>query len=265
MIKKSFKSRTGPTGPRTAAGKAKSSQNATKHRLFTVRLSNEEDETMATLADQINCEFKLRGALECEIGYELTRNRLETQRINRSSDQEFQKAEILAEVNLEQFDERHTPLFRCASPTAQSQENYRSRLRPKYCVLFLMDLKKRIEKRGPCPDEDLGFLYFIYGHELTSPGEAIVRYYTVTKSNGAVEPAHAPDQTLIVKAVEREIEAQNVRAQLEDVENQLESVPGLLSLPIESVMDRIQKYRTANARAFGRLLGNLETVRRLKG
>jgi hypothetical protein len=261
---KSAKSRKGPTGPRTAAGKAKSARNATKHRIFTIGVSTEEDEATTLLTAQITDEFKLRGALELEIGHELARNRLETKRINAYADQELDKAEILAGFNLEHYDTRYTKQFRYAIPSTKTKEHYRSRLCPRFCIPLLIALKELIAKRGPRPADDLGFLWHIYGDELSPIGSVIAHHYTTLESNGRMGVAEVPNQEIIIRCIELEIETQNIRAQFDDVEDQLDSVPGFRALPVESLMDRIQKYRTANAREFGRSLQNLETVRRLK-
>ena len=65
-----------PTGPRTANGKRRSSQNARKHALSAQKLMPVECELVDVLADGICEEFRLDGTLASVIGYDLAQNEI---------------------------------------------------------------------------------------------------------------------------------------------------------------------------------------------
>ena len=264
------KSGRGPTGPRTPQGKARASQNATKHQIFVGRVLPEEEERLSFLYDGTRKEYHLQGVQQCEIGRELAQNLIEGDR-DKYAVQEFRKARLLA--SMDAYDQRHTPLLRYPSPKEKGQEAYSERVRPAFCEMFLTQLKERVQERGPNPDEDLDFLNSIYGDRMTFCGEVIVFHHKMLKlsqrrreeGGKTVPPEHGEYKARILEAVEREINAQEIRAKLERLQDQFEFGSDMLVLPPDAILDRIQRYRTSNIRNRSRLLGALETSRRLGG
>jgi hypothetical protein len=170
------KSRTRSGGPRTAHGKARSSQNSSKHKIFVAHVLPEEEKDAILLFTQIRKELRLNGPLELRIGRDLVQNELESRRIERFAAQQSLKAQHLADLS-------EGPLL-CKSPfrrpvpaEKECQPGYRSRLSPGFCATNLRVFKNHIESFGPQPDKDLDFLASIYGDEITRFGELIVACY----------------------------------------------------------------------------------------
>ncbi len=263
------KPRRGSGGPRTPYGKSKSSQNSRKHLIFMDRVLPEEEDAASLLNDEIQAEFHLEGAIEHRIGRALVLNELQTDRIEKFAVQELIKAQMLVGLNV---DDRRGSLRYPIPKERESEREFLTRLRPKACVMFLRQLKRSIEERGPRPDEDVDFVRLMYGDQMTDLAEGIVIHCQILKTS---EHLHKADenarpgrikfhQAHILEAIEREIQAQELRQKLENIRESYESVWNSVVLPPSDIDDRIERYRTANMRRTGRLLGNLETARRLK-
>jgi len=63
--------------------------------------------------------------------------------------------------------------------------------------------------------------------------------------------------------VEAEIKFQRNRIQLETAWEDVEFPLGAVKFPADSIIERIERYRTSNAREFRGLLENFEIIRRL--
>jgi len=63
--------------------------------------------------------------------------------------------------------------------------------------------------------------------------------------------------------VEAEIKFQRNRIQLESEWEDVEFPLGAVKFPADSIIERIERYRTSNEREFRRLLENFEIIRRL--
>jgi hypothetical protein len=229
----------------------------------------EEENAASLLCDEIRTEFRLEGAMELRIGRDLVQNELQAGRIENFALQELKKARMLARFDLDQYDRNHTA--RLPIPKEhESEAGYFTRLRPGFCAMFLTHLKNTIEQRGLRPDEDLEYLRLIYGNQRTDLAETIVMRYHIFEENTPVDKAEEntkkqidDDQTHILAAIQREIDAQGIRRTLAQVHEQFDYAPDS-ALPPSDVDDRIERYRTANLRRKGYLLGVLETIRRLK-
>jgi hypothetical protein len=264
------KPRRGSGGPRTAHGKSKSSQNSRKHLIFVDRVLPEEESAASLLNDEIQAEFRLEGAMELRIGRALVQNELQAARIEKFAVQEAIKARMLAGLDI---DDQRSSLRYPIPKERESETGFCTRLRPAFCVMFLSRLKRLIEKRGPRPDEDVDFIRLMYGSQLTAFAEWILIHYQILKTREGVEKADenikerktAHHQACILEAIETEIQAQELRQTLENIRELFEPTSDSVVLPPPDVDDRIERHRTAKMRATGRLLGNLETIRRLKG
>jgi hypothetical protein len=263
----------GPGGPRTVHGKSKSSRNSLKHGIFVDRVLPHEEAAAAVLNDALQAEFHLRGAVELKIGRDLVQNELEASRIESFALQQFQRARLLSKLSVESFESRHTPFCRYPIPKEKAGEpGYRTCLRPAVCTMFLCLLKRQIEKFGLQPDADLACLSAIYGDQLSPCGEVILFHYNLftaserrDKADGtSTKPKKIDPQVLIIEAIDREIKFQELKEVAESRREVIESAFNCTTLPPDHEFDRIERYRTAAARKFSRLLNNLETVRRLK-
>jgi len=269
MLTPKSKPRRRSGGPRTAHGKSKSSQNSRKHLIFVNRVLPEEENAASLLNDQIQAEFRLEGAMELSIGHALVQNELQAARIEKFAVQEAIKARMLAGLDI---DDQRSSLRYPLPKERESEAGYLTRLRPAFCVMFLSRLKRLIEKRGPRPDEDVDFIRLMYGSQLTAFAEWILIHYQILKTREGLEKADenikerksAHHQACILEAIETEIQAQELRQKLENIRELFDPTSDSVVLPPPDVDDRIERHRTAKMRATGRLLGNLETVRRLK-
>ena len=263
------KSRRRSGGPRTAHGKSKSSQNSRKHLIFVNIVLPEEENAASLLYDEIRTEFRLEGAMELRLCRELVQNDLQARRIERFAVQESVKAQMLALVNVD--DRRHS--FWLPIPKEhESKPGYATRMRPEYCAVFLKHLKRMIQNRGPRPEEDMDLLKLIYRDQMTDFAEAILIHFqilkTVERRDKADENTKVPGiedhRARILEAIDDEIREQEKRQSLENLRELFNPTSDSVALPPPEVDDRIERHRTAKMRAMGRLLGNLETICRLK-
>jgi len=207
--------------------------------------------------------------MELSIGHALVQNELQAARIEKFAVQEAIKARMLAGLDI---DDQRSSLRYPIPKERESEAGYLTRLRPAFCVMFLSRLKRLIEKRGPRPDEDVDFIRLMYGSQLTAFAEWILIHYQILKTREGPEKADenikerksAHHQACILEAIETEIQAQELRQKLENIRELFEPTSDSVVLPPPDVDDRIERHRTAKMRATGRLLGNLETIRRLK-
>ena len=265
------KPRRGAGGPRTAHGKSKSSQNSRKHLIFIDRVLPEEENAASSLYDEIRAEFGLEGPVELRIGRDLVQNELQAGRIEKFAVQEWIKAGTLARADFDNDSRAYTHRFPIPKEH-QSEPGYFTRLRPGYCAIYLAHLKRTIEQRGLRSAEDLEFIRLIYGNQMTALAETIVALYKllepdadVDKTDGNVEAREIDNgKARILEVIQREIMAQEIRRELEKVRESFEPTSDSVVLPAPDVDDRIERHRTAKMRRTGRLLGNLETARRLK-
>jgi len=256
-------------GPRTAHGKSKSSQNSRKHLIFVDRVLPEEENAASLLNDEIQAEFHLEGAMELRIGRALVLNELQADRVEKFAMQELLKAQRLVGLDV---DDRRGSLRYPIPKERESETGFLTRLRARACVMFLSHLKRLIEKRGPRPDEDVDYLRLMYGSQLTAFAEWILIHYQILRTSEDLEKADentkerkiGDHQARILEAIECEIQAQEIRQKLENFRELFEPTSDSVVLPPPDVDDRIERHRTAKMRTTGRLLGNLETARRLK-
>ncbi|MGA7920227.1 MAG: hypothetical protein WCA38_11200 [Candidatus Acidiferrales bacterium] len=148
------------TGPRTARGKSRSSQNAAKHWIGSGRILPEEQKEAAFLRSRFAEDFKPEGSIENEVIDDLTFNRLIKRRIDIAYTREFSKAAVEKTMKFTDDDERSAMQYWLRSgytgmrywPGVKCSE----RLIPHICVPALEVLKKRINERGP---QSQGFVY----------------------------------------------------------------------------------------------------------
>jgi hypothetical protein len=257
-------------GPRTAHGKSKSSQNSRKHLIFIDRVLPEEEAAAALLGAEIRAELRLEGPMELSIGRELVKTELQARRIDRFAVQEWTKARMLALIN-DADDQCHA--FRLPIPKQHETEpGYCPRMRPQFCAVFLKYLKRLVESHGPRPDEDLAFLEWIYGNQLTIFAQAIVFHFQILQTCQHFDKAHAnpkmrdteDQKARILEAIESEINQQEIRQKLERVPELFEPTSDSVVLPPSDIADRIERYDTMRLRKVGRCLGILGALRGLK-
>lgn len=256
-------------GPRTSLGKATSSQNSSKHRIFVHHVLPEEKTDASVLFEEIREEFRLVGPMELKIGCDLVQNEFESQRIEKFAAQQSLKARNLAELDVEQF--QVSSEFRMRRPIPaekECQSDYLAPLRPEWCAVFLKGLKKSIKSRGLRPDEDMAHLHQIFGTELAGQGEAIRLQYKLFQLNQTGEyPTDGKTRDYeadLLMVIDTAISINESLAAQEALQSAVISAPVEVALPSDGIWDRIEKYRTAHARKRNRLLETLQTIRRLK-
>jgi len=235
------------------------------------RVLPEEEDAASLLSHQIQAEFQLDGAMELSIGRSLVQNELQAARIEKFAVQELIKAGMLAALDVDSHEQKHFARYPCPKE-CESDPGFCTRLRPAYCVKFLNNLKRLVEKRGPQPDEDKRYLTLMYGSQLTPNAESILILYNGLKTNESLKEADENTkeqkigdyQARIVEAIDQEIRAQEIRKILDVVRELHETPSDPMLLPSPEVDERIERHRTAQIREKGRLLGILETIRRLK-
>ena len=260
------------TGPRTPRGKARSSQNAGKHWLQSGRILPGEEDEAAILRNGIAEEFNPQGLIEQEIVDDLTLNRLMKRRCDKAVSREFSKASIEKTLKLEENHQRSAVqyLLRVANIWTINGTNSQQapRLRPDACIECLEGLKSRITDRGPQP-HDFKYLRQIYGDQPTEHAALAMRELgsiatQPTAQDGSSNTAENQDlKKEILEYLTTEIQLQREREKLEDEVFAIESAPEPQE-PSGTMLDTLQRYRSATIREFKDLISCLESVRRLK-
>jgi hypothetical protein len=263
------------TGPRTPTGKARSAQNATKHRIFTQELSSEERQEFATLRKGIQEELRLSGPVELEVGEGIARNRLQGLRIDEWAEHQFDLAEIQGRIDQDDrrdqyFIQRHLPN---EAPSETAERPARRHTHPQICVMLLELLQADVKDRGPNPEEDIGLVTGIYGGHLTETASYVIFIYRmlqaareIRRTTGAadIDPQTSGHQAWILKAIEIAILEQRCRMTLEKDKVDCDFGPDVPALPPDDIVDKIARYRTANDRELIRKLKILSMLRTLK-
>src|SRR6266849_7838910 len=103
------KTKTGPTGPRSPGGKAKSRWNSLKHSIFLSGILPEEEKVASTLFRGFQKDLKLTGTMQLEINSDLVYCRLVERRLRRYEASALDKAQIYSLLsNWDQLDSRNT-------------------------------------------------------------------------------------------------------------------------------------------------------------
>jgi len=262
--------RPGPSGPRTPAGKRRSAQNASKHKIFAGRILPDETKLASKLFAQFQADLQPQSSLELEFIGEIVQNRLQARRIDKYFVHEVMKAQVpfLLE-DLERFDARYRSELICpANPMAAPGDAARGRMHPAHCLGFLHALKDMVEKYGARPDSDLVVLDRIYGSELTATATAIVQSYKMLRiAQAEGESAERTNQCAallasILEELDREIESQGHRLGLEGARDLYEVGTDRATFLDESILSRIDRNRAANLRQF---MLDLEAIKRIRG
>jgi hypothetical protein len=257
------------TGPRTARGKARSSQNAAKHWIESKRILPDEQEEAAILRSGLEEDFRPEGLIEQEIINDLVFNRLHKRRIDIATTREFSKATVEKAIELRENNERPVARYflRLASVPGSHSAELAERVRPDVCIKVLEALLKRIAARGP-QSEDLALLRTVYGDQPTEHAALAMRLLTELPAgqNGKGEiaaPARPSLQESLLETLQAEVEVQTHRMQLANDLLAIESASDLQEPP-QNTLETLQRYRTANMREFTHLMDSLERVRRLR-
>ncbi len=262
----------GSGGPRTPAGKRRSAQNASKHRIFAGRILSNEEKEAAKLFAQFQQDLQPESSLEIEIISDLVQNRLQARRIDKHYVYEVDRARVPTIFEeLGRVEERYrSDLFRPAGPPAASKgEAVRGSLHPVHCLGLLHALKSLIEDRGAKPEEDVPVLERIYGGELTMAATYIMLKYkqlAIAQSEG--DRAETTEersllQSKIVEQLKGEIDSQSHRLALEGVRDQIEMGTDRAPFLTDSQLSQFERYRSGNTRQFMRLIAAFERIRRL--
>ena len=258
---KSSKLGSGPTGPCTPQGKARSSQNAVKHGLYSKRVSPAEEKEAARLHRMLRKELHLQGFEDESFGSGMVLTKLTKTRLEEYTCDELRKADIQAARDRDRRFELRWSLKRDSSSAPH-------RVHPDICVLFLQKIKRNIERRGLNPEEDLPILYSLFSRgdgQLTFHGISIILLYEIVRSKAGGQSADPSGevQTRLLEGIGDAIEVEQLSShwEMENDREELRAVPALLP---DAVADRILRSATAIEGHFIRQLDGLERYRRLR-
>jgi hypothetical protein len=263
-MSKSSKSGPGPTGPRTPRGKARSSQNSTKHGLFSERVSPAEEKEAARLHRVLRKDLHLRGFEDEFFGSDLVLTTLKKTRLDKYTRDELRKADMQAARDRKRRFEFRLSLKR-DSPSSPN------RVHPDLAVIFLKKLKTDIEGGGLNPEEDLPILYSLFASDdgqLTALGYSIILPFEIMKQAGSNPDGKSADlseerQARVLAGIEDAIKIEQLSARSEAVNDRAELRDVSAVLP-DAVADRILRSETAIVGHILRLLHGLEYYRRLR-
>ncbi len=261
----------GPTGPCTAAGKARSRQNATKSGVHAKHVLTGAGKEARTLLAAFKRELNPQTVIELDIILELVINRLAKRRLLKYQRHEFEKAHSAAILEQIRKQEQRKTESLARATKLESGSQLADCMHPENCIVSLRELKKTIEDRGPDREIDLSVIRLMYGDKL-SPGAAqlLVLFEYTNLARGSARRIHQsqeiPDlpklKEMILSTIDLEIRHQETRLPLEEKIEQQEAESDDCVLPPEPVLDRILKYDTALDRQFDRLLKRLGDLRR---
>jgi hypothetical protein len=261
----------GSGGPRTPAGKRRSAQNASKHKIFAGRILPEEQKEAMKLFAQFQEDLQPECSLENEIISDLVLNRLQARRIDKHFVYEVRKAGVPAVLaDLGQLDARYRAnyIHSAVRLVASTPEDaVRGAIHPGHCVWALEVLKANIVSHGAQPQGDLTVLNGIYGTEMTATAIEIVRLYRLlerAQAQGAAASEAASLQAEILVKLDHEIGLQQHRWQLEHARDQFEIGTDRAPFLTDADLTRLERYRSGNMRQFVRLLEAFQRIRRLR-
>ncbi len=254
----------GPKGPRTPQGKARSSQNAVKHGLFSQRVSPEEEKEANRLHRALRKELRLDGFEDELFGSDLVLTMLKKTRLDKHTCEEFRKADVQAFRDQVRRFEFRWSLKRNSSSSP-------NRAHPEVCILLLESVKASIERCGLKPEEDLRILDSVFSRsdgEKTFLGISIIFLYNRLKHAESAADGQSADssgelKTQLLKAIEDAIELEQVSAHWEAL-NERKEPPVANALLPDAIADRILRCETAIEGHFIRVLDGLERYRRLR-
>jgi hypothetical protein len=260
------------TGPRTARGKARASQNSAKHWIESGRILPDEEQEAAILRNAFMKDFNPEGSIEHEIIDDLTLNRLIRRRIDKAFTGEYYKASINQRIqSMEDYERSATQywLRTAGAWTRNRAEREKAvRLRPGLCIAALEALVRGIGDRGPQP-QDLTELRHIYADQPTEHAALAIHHLrlAVEKQAGQDETVEATAQKELKKSIleilQVEIEFQKMREELATglYANYSASCVQETARP---ALETLLRYRAANTREFKDLLESLDRIRRLR-
>lgn len=254
------------TGPRTARGKARSSQNAAKHWIESRRILPDEQEEAAILQSGLEEDFSPEGLIEQEIIDDFVLNRLHKRRIDIAMTREFSKATVEKAIELRENNERPVARYwlRQANVLGRHSAEPAERVPPGLCISALQGLMKRIGHRGPQP-EDLELLRTMYGDQPTEHAALTMLLLTEVREEQSEkdEVARREVQESVLGALQAEVEVQGNRLELANNLIGIECDSDLRE-PTRNTLETLQRHRTANMREFTHLMDSLERIRRLR-
>jgi hypothetical protein len=264
------------TGPRSAHGKARSSQNAVKHKILVGRILPEEKKQAALLLGAFQQELQSQGGLELEIVADIVLNRLQKHRIDKYAASEFEKSKTQRLVRWLERDECGGALYWLKQ--INSGRKFRGlddrRLPPDVCLEILVGLKNRIEKHGLLPEDDVKLLNHAYGSQPTEHLALMLAKYKQAMQidldqsaddDQARKSARAELQQTILESVDVEIGRQQTQVTLKTALDSSDYADDVPAPPPAHILDLIERYNSANMREFKQLLDALKCVRKIKG
>jgi hypothetical protein len=266
-MEKNSNPRKGAGGPRTRAGKNRSSRNAVKDGLF-AKLVVEQDEAYKSACEIVCDECGAEGVVEGMLGHQIWQLLCERQCIDAFAREQWLGVD--AELALQEAIENGSSTnVQGDTPGERQEPEYVRWIRPALRAKSLSAIKHAIQHRGLLPQKDLEILNKLYGRKPTVGGRLVVSLYATWEEQcqmetdaSALEHAKTWITERILHAIESEIAFQEGTCTM--LQNwKMESLPKTF-MPSEERQQKIARSRVQNERSLKRALESLAILKAMK-
>lgn len=268
-------------GPRTPAGKRRSSQNAIRHGVFSrvILLYSESRQEYYAMLEGLREVFQPKGKLEEILVEKLAVITWRYRRLLIAESAEIQKATAFLVSDQQRKDEEEAKALEDSrilnERFGENQgliEKFRNPGIMARCVGLLVQLRQGIEARGINRERDSAILKTIYGdtgHLFSTLPESYSRWNeAIQGSKGQRQPRGIPTLEMceksILDAIDKEIntfeERKQAYANMQSRRTELDRLRCMI--PDSPQLDRLLRYEASLERAFDRTLSQLERLQR---
>ena len=259
---------TGPTGPRTPTGKARSSRNAVKSGAFSRRVLQEDKSQVRELLKALKEELRPTTAVEMVVVVDLAINRLRKRRINEWASHQLQKARMDA-----WNDWRKASESKLTEISVHTSRLSSGRMHPRNCILVLREIRSRIASRGLKPAEDLLAIDQAYGAEKSPIVTEIVSVLEILRcAKNFPQVPHEKDanensvgsKEHLLDLIDQEIEYQEKLFRFEEERETVQLECLSYNMGPGTTLESVVNIGAILDREFDRGLARLERLRRLR-
>lgn len=286
--KQESKQTAGKPGPHTPAGKTKASGNARKHGGLADRILPEEGEAARKLVRGFERTLLPQGPIEKAEVFNLVMDYVRLHRIDRFDAAQTAAARLRAMLeSTEKTDARQLRSFFARPVRAEGENIENLNSAPSRPCLTLLEklarsLRNSLGEPEWDPDTVLRIIDQAYGSQK-SPGAMLVVFFcnAARVKRGELEEEHkkrgnfwpgyfeglvdvANHKLWVLAALQAEIVQVKATAGLEEILEAQACGENATSLPPDSVLDRVMRYRAANERSIDRRLDRLLKLRELR-
>jgi hypothetical protein len=264
------------TGPRTAAGKQKSSRNALKSGIFSkfLILKSESRAEYQLVLNGVREDLQPQGTVESALVESLTAILWRKRRLLQAESAEISKVRFFR--NLDAFETQQVEVW----DRYRAGETAGGMLRPssnpflvREAIGILTKFRDLIKESGFDKDMSSFLLTKLYGvdHDGEPPAGVYRKFLTLSKLATEAQNRNEPSVVDALKNamidffnIELEyLERQEVlRKALHERKGEFEALAGLI--PYQDAMDRLVRYEAHLSREFDRILNQLERVQRMR-